>query len=269
MNVTPGDIVQGLTRLGVRSGVPVLVHSSLRSFGHVEGGAQAVIEAVVTTVGLAGTVVVPALTGRATDGPESPPHFDCQQSPCWTGIIPETLRKLPGALRSVHPTHSVAAVGRLAEWLGRDHFYAATPCGVGTPYARIAAEGGQVIMFGCDFNSCTMVHGLEETAGVPYHMQSVETLVEAINGAECLSRPMRLHNWDHRIEKDFNRLHALLEPLGAVRTGRIGQAATIVVDAERLWALGVSHLIAHPWFFVTHDRRPSVQSEREEGRLAD
>ena len=51
MNVTRDNIVSGLRKLGLGSGDLVTMHSSLKSLGHVEGGAQTVIEALIETVG--------------------------------------------------------------------------------------------------------------------------------------------------------------------------------------------------------------------------
>ena len=63
------DIVRGLGELGLRPGDVVLVHSSLSSFGYVEGGADAVIDALLDAVGPEGTVMVPTLTGSPEDSP--------------------------------------------------------------------------------------------------------------------------------------------------------------------------------------------------------
>ena len=56
-SVSQSEIVEGLKAGGLVAGCPVLVHSSLSSFGHVEGGADAVIDALLEAVG--GTVLVP------------------------------------------------------------------------------------------------------------------------------------------------------------------------------------------------------------------
>ncbi len=255
MGLNQNHIAEALSSIGVRQGVPVLLHSSLSSFGHVEGGADTVLRGVINAVGPLGTVLVPTLTGAETDGPEHPPQFDRDRSPCWTGRIPETLRTWPGSVRSLHPTHSVAAIGRLAEWITRDHWLAKTPCGLGSPFARIAAEGGQVVLFGVDWNSCTMIHGIEETARVPYHMQSQLTQLILTDGARKIVIERCLHNWDGRLHKDFNRMEALVDNIEGVHRGRVGDSETIIIDAERLWSAGMAKLIEDPWFLVTQDDR--------------
>ena len=118
VSVSRSDITSGLKQVGLACGSKVLVHSSLSSFGYVEGGADTVIDALVETVGSGGTVLVPTLTGNETLSAANPPEFDPQHTRCWTGLVPETFRKRPNAVRSIHPTHSVSAIG--ADAIGHD-----------------------------------------------------------------------------------------------------------------------------------------------------
>jgi len=120
----------------------------LRSFGPVDGGANAVIDGLLEALGPEGTLLVPTLTGHRGLSPENSPHIDLRTAPCWTGTIPETLRQRPGAVRSVHPTHSCAAIGQRAAALTRDHHISPTPCGITSPYFRNALAGGYIAMVG-------------------------------------------------------------------------------------------------------------------------
>ena len=61
MPLTKDDIKAGLQSLGVEPGMVLMVHSSLSALGHVEGGADAVIDALEEVVGLASA---PASAGR-------------------------------------------------------------------------------------------------------------------------------------------------------------------------------------------------------------
>lgn len=55
------ELIKGLQDIGLRPGMSVEVHSSLSSFGHVEGGAETVIEALMECVGSEGSIFMPAL----------------------------------------------------------------------------------------------------------------------------------------------------------------------------------------------------------------
>mgnify|MGYP002527390468 CR=1 FL=1 len=62
MSVTRSDIIRDLEAMGLKTGDSVMVHSSLSSIGHVEGGAQTVVEAFLELLGRGGTLMVPTFT---------------------------------------------------------------------------------------------------------------------------------------------------------------------------------------------------------------
>jgi len=113
-HVSKEDIKSGLRQLGLKPGALVMVHSSLSSFGYVEGGAETVINALLETVGPEGTVMVPTYSinrRRLDTGEEEFLPYDAEKTPVWTGTIPETFRKRTEAIRSANSTHSLAAIG--------------------------------------------------------------------------------------------------------------------------------------------------------------
>src|SRR5512146_1302328 len=58
--LTQQDIESGLYRLGLEKGQIIEVHSSLSSFGWVEGGAPAVVDALINVIGEEGSMVMSA-----------------------------------------------------------------------------------------------------------------------------------------------------------------------------------------------------------------
>jgi aminoglycoside N3'-acetyltransferase len=55
-------LVNGFRKLGVQSGMALEVHSSLSSFGYVEGGADTVIKALQESVREEGAIVMPSFS---------------------------------------------------------------------------------------------------------------------------------------------------------------------------------------------------------------
>lgn len=151
---------EDLLKAGVRPGACILVHSSLSKLGHIPGGADTVIDALIAAVGEHGTVCFPALSYLFTT--ESNPVFDVRTTPCNIGTIPETFRKRTGVVRSVHPTHSVCALGPEAEEIVKDHFKDTTPVGPNSPFRKIFEKNGQVLFLGCTPRCNTSMHGVEE-----------------------------------------------------------------------------------------------------------
>ncbi len=252
------DIKKGLTRkalrqdfekLGVKKGDTLLVHSSLSSLGFVEGGADTVIDALLDAVGSEGTVMVPTLTGSPNFSPASPPVFDVRNTPCWTGKIPETFRARPDAIRSLHPTHSVAAIGARAKFLTDGHENALTPCGQNTPYIKLTQLGGYVLFIGAKLHSCTLLHGVEELAEVPYHLQNepVQAIITDNKGNQ-LTRKLKIHFYGPA--RDYDKLAPILEKEGIMKTGSVGQANALLVKAKELVELALQKLRDDPEYLL-------------------
>ena len=91
--LTAADIVSAVRSLGVQSGDLMIVHSSFKSLGPVEGGPATVARALVETVSPGGSAFVP--TFNYGNDP-----YDPATAPSYAGVITEIFRKLPGAVRS-------------------------------------------------------------------------------------------------------------------------------------------------------------------------
>jgi len=245
MNKT--QIADGLRKLGIAEGDCILVHSSLKSFGRVEGAADAAIDVLLDAVGSEGTVVVPTLTGRREDCAECPPVFDVRNTPCWTGLIPETFRKRPDAVRSLHPTHSAAAIGPQAEFLTKDHLKSPTPCGPDSPYMRLAELDGKVVFLGVTLYCCTLLHTVEELAHSPYHLMR-DPAAASITDYEgsTFTIEVALHDWN--TERRFEAVEPVWLEEGVMTKGRIGPSDIRVVRARTAIETVLRILKAQPLF---------------------
>ena len=177
--VTGADLRKGFEALGV-SGRNIVLHSSLRSFGGVAGGLDAVVEAVADSVG---TVMVPAFNYRSVVAPpvdDRPERNAYDYSTCDTtgarpvpfriedapieprmGAIARAIASLPQTRRSNHPWHSWAACGPIADELVNSHPWEST----NLPLETLSTLGGYVVLMGVGLSSCTAVHVGEERAG--------------------------------------------------------------------------------------------------------
>jgi aminoglycoside 3-N-acetyltransferase len=157
---THQSLTEQLRRLGIGAGDSIVVHSSLRSIGHVDGGAEAVVHALLNAVGDDGLLLAPTYTYFST-------QFDPAAEPSLTGRLTETMRMWPGAHRSWHPTHSAVAIGAGADEVVLGHHLRAA-CGFGSPMDRVAARNGWVLLIGVGHNTNSTIHVGEVHAAVPY-----------------------------------------------------------------------------------------------------
>jgi aminoglycoside 3-N-acetyltransferase len=230
MAITQADIVRGLRDLGLRAGCTILAHSSLSSFGEVEGGADTVIDALLEAVGQSGTVLVPTLTGSEALSVNNPPVFHVDLTPSWVGRIPETFRKRPESIRSLHATHSVAAIGADADAITVDHIDSLTPCDEYSPYGKLARlQNAYIVLLGVRHVSNTTFHHVEEIVGVEYHLQKglVEARIES-EGA-ILTQHIFLHAYG--TPRNFDIMDVVFSERGVQRIGQIGAAEVRVIHA--------------------------------------
>jgi len=149
--ITSCDIVAGLRRLGLRRGDRVMTHSGLSSFGFVEGGAYAVIDALRQAIGPEGTLMFPTFNHGKVE------VFDRETTPSYNGTITETFRHLPEVRRSNHPTHAYAALGPDADRYVKDAYLHVT-WGPESPLGRLIADGGWILLLGVTQGTSTAQH---------------------------------------------------------------------------------------------------------------
>jgi aminoglycoside 3-N-acetyltransferase len=223
-------IAEGLARAGMRSGDTVLVHSSLSRFGYVDGGADAVIDALLEAVAQDGTLIMSAITAdtdtvvrciEAADAgqPLDIAPFDVLTADTWAGTIPQTFRRRPGVVRSLHPTHSVTAFGPRAKELLAGQQNVPGPCGQGTPFMRLTElDRGFVLLLGVNHESNTTLHGFEELAQLDYVLYPKPCTVPVLApGGPILART--------RVHMPFLSRH-----LGALETEYIDRRAQTVTQ---------------------------------------
>jgi aminoglycoside 3-N-acetyltransferase len=231
--VTKEDIIKGLRMLGLRPGDGVVVHSSLSSFGRVEGGADTVVDAILEVIGPEGTLVVPTFNYE-------PEVFDPQETPSVVGAITEAVRKRPNAIRSKHPTHSVAAIGRLADVIVEDH-EKVHPFGRGSALFKLLQANGKILQLGTDMTTCSMVHVAEEIAEVPYLDRQRNVAIKLPNG-------QTVRRWVRRpgCSQGFGVLEDVLRERGQLIETTIGKCRARMCKARDLVQAALDMLRTDP-----------------------
>ena len=149
--------------LGVHAGAVVFVHSSLDRLP-LDFPFFRVLGLLRDAVGEEGTLLFPAshLEERPEDWLARGEVFDVRKTPTTMGLLPELARRQRGAVRSLHPTHSVVALGRRARELTADHHRSVYPCGEQSPYHRMVGAEGLIVGLGVDVDVLTFVHCIED-----------------------------------------------------------------------------------------------------------
>jgi aminoglycoside N3'-acetyltransferase len=89
--------------------------------------------------------------------------FDVKKTVSQMGLLTELFRRLPNVRRSIHPTHSICALGALAEKLTKNHHLTGTACGEGTPYGEMRKYRTLILGIGAKgFRTLTQIHSAED-----------------------------------------------------------------------------------------------------------
>jgi aminoglycoside 3-N-acetyltransferase len=232
------QLVEELHVLGLRPSDGIVVHSSLRAVGAVQGGADAVASALVEAVGPDGLVVAPTFTYDSA-------RFDPVRTPGRTGALSEAFRRRPDSVRSLHPFYSVAAVGQAARSLCADHELRLAT-GLNTPLDRLSAAGGSVLLLGVDHTSNTTAHVGEFHAAAPYLDIPFDPTWPTTGLVVHPDGTMRSYTYD-RFPGCSRAFGALDEPLAEHTTvGSFGEARAILVPGRAVIAATVTLLQDDP-----------------------
>lgn len=251
------DISKALSSIGVGKGDICLFHSSFKSLGPVDGGADAVICGFEDAIGEEGTLVVPTLCSKDFFNSYKTWELD---KPSDVGYLTEYFRKLPGVVRSDQATHSVAARGRLAYELTYEHTaYGPHLCPFGeyafsdsSPWMKMYKQNAKIVFVGVTMKYNTMKHLVEATV--------IEKLLADISDDDIRrAQREKLETFENRwdgvwLYYNAEDMQAYLEKLGLVRKTVCGDATLVCVDAKTSNDAAICELLKNPENWYKNDR---------------
>ena len=240
-------MAEGLTSLGIHPGDTVLVHSSMKALG-IRETPETFLRAFCDYLGKDGTLLLPALSYGSVGA--SQPLFDIRNTPACIGLLPNTFLAMDGVVRSMHPTHSVAARGKRAEELTREHWLDETPVGAHSPFRLLPGVGGKILMIGNINEHCTFMHGMEEIAHAPYCLEKEKTRY-LLRDADGTEREVFQYHHDFRdiAAQRYDRFDLVLSAPDVIHE-KLFSADCTAIDASALQRAAVAKMKEDPYFFV-------------------
>jgi len=164
--ITKKRFISDLQKLGIKKGMNLLVHSSLKRIGKIKGGAETIIDILLELIGPKGTLMAPTHTWNTVGSHQ--PVFHVDKTPSHVGYFTEALRKRKDAVRSLHPCHSVVAVGPKAKFFTEGQLQVNTPCPKKSPYGKLIRDPhGYILFLGVDLEYNTSFHAIEQEVKIP------------------------------------------------------------------------------------------------------
>lgn len=285
-NYNKQQLKDQLESMGLKGDETILIHSSMKSIGEVDGGADTVLDAWMEYF-KDGLLLLPTHTWKTVNADN--PVYNPQTTPSCVGLLTNMFMKRDGVIRSLHPTHSMAGYGKnAAEYLAGEE-YNNTPCTPGGCYDRLKDAGGKVLLVGVGHERNTYIHSVEEVLNVPNRLSDMpmELVIELLkedednknkklpyynradgwkkcidsnggydnNNKLCRKVYVRKHYnaQQPHISEDFVKLNQIFLDSGVVKKVKFGDADSLLCDAKGMFNVVRQVIAPDPECIVTKD----------------
>lgn len=228
---TKEDLKRHLAEMNFFPWDTVLVHSSMKSIGEVEGGADTVLDAFCEYF-CDGLLIFPTHTWATIN--EKHYIYDPDKEPSCVGLLTNMFMKREGVVRSLHPTHSVAVLGQRAKEFIEGEENATTPCPRNGCWGRLIEERAKILFLGCPLTKFTFVHGPEEWLDIPDRLAPAIDLKIKMPDGTYHDSSFHKHQCSFgNVSDNFGKLTEPLLSKGIAQKGKFGDADCIIADAAR------------------------------------
>lgn len=237
-----------------REGV-LFVHCAFRGLGKEGSRAEAFIESLMEFMS-PGTLAMPAMSWRVVT--PANPVFDELATPSHVGVLAELFRQRYAKRRSIHPTHSVAATGRLADELLSGHHLDDTPCSINSPHGRATRHDAHILMLGIGLERVTAIHHAEELIAPDVYLNppaAAELYDCRARGGMVYRVRLRRHL---KLNRNFPQFEAPLIAKGRLRRGIIAGTAWKAVAQRDLLAEVMEALRRDPRVIIAPPGAPVI-----------
>lgn len=241
--IREADVHEFLKSAGIKPNDTVLIHTSMRSLGEVEGGCDGLIDAFKSYLE-DGLFIVPTHTW-ANVGPQNPVYDPQKSLPC-IGALPAVAAFRADGVRSLHPTHSVTAFGKRAAEFVNGEESATSPCFIGGVWSRLYDEDAKILLIGVGLDRNTYIHAIDEILDLPGRLTHPFPLT--VIDYEGREHTLSFSAHGCTGSRNFENYRAPLEALSVMKSATLGTATVGIVNAR-----GATHVISKLWERAEYD----------------
>ncbi|HEY6073754.1 MAG TPA: AAC(3) family N-acetyltransferase [Anaerolineales bacterium] len=251
------DMVAGLRSMGVQEGDTLMVHSSYKSLGPVDGGPQTVVNALEAALGPEGTLIMPTFNFDFNKGQP----WDVRSTPSQMGVLTELVRKDPRSRRVFHPIYSFAILGKHAEMLGGLRYKSSYERG--SVFGKLRDLDAKIMVIGLSYtNSMTFFHHIEQMEGVDYRFlkQFTGQVTDWDGSTRTDTFEMLVRDMDRGVITEVDPMGELMEKEGIIKVGKIGEAAVKLMKANEVYAFTAREMRRDPHLLYYIKKTPEAGS---------
>ena len=241
--LTFDHLVSGFRDMGVAKDDTLLVHSSYKSFGPVDGGPQTVVNALEATLGPEGTLIMPTFNFDFNKGQP----WDVRSTPSKMGVLTELVRVDPRAQRVFHPFYSFAILGKHAEMLGGLRYKSSYERN--SVFGKLRDLDGKIMVIGLSYtNSMTFFHHIEQMEGVDYRFlkQFTGEVTDWDGRTSTDTFEMLVRDIDKGVITEVDPMGELMEKEGVIKSAKIGEADVKLMKANEVYAFTAREMRRDP-----------------------
>ncbi len=246
---TKQDLIQNIFDIGIKPEDTLLVHSSMKSIGEVKGGADTVLDAFMEYM-KPGLLIFPTHTWEQMNSEHN--VFNPLYEPSCIGVLSNLFMRRTGVIRSWHPTHSVAAIGKDSkEYVSGEENWD-TPCARKGCWGKLYDRKAKILFLGCSLRNNTLLHGVEEWNGIKNRFTEKPRAYKILTpDGRLIERPVYGHYCTtcDDISKNYIKMEAPFIYNGIARIGFIGDAVCTLCDAVGMVELTTNYLKIKPDLF--------------------
>ncbi len=230
------DLLAQLAQLGVPRDRPVLVHSSLRAVGAVEGGGKSVLDALIAHITAEGGLCcLPTHTWHLIG--QDVPTLDLAKNETCVGALTRLALDDGRGVRTCNPTHSMVVFGdraRVEAFVAGEEKQVTHTSPDGC-YGKLWREDGFVLLVGVGHAANTYLHCVEEVLGVKDRIASAPIDVSVRDLAGRITHRL-VYTFDEAKNGDVSLRFPKFEPAfrahGCIADGMLGDAPTQLCSAR-------------------------------------
>ena len=246
-------LVEGFRDLCVEEGDTLLVHSSYKSLGEVDGGPHTVIHALEAVLDTAkeGTLIMPTFNFDFNKGVP----WDVRKTRSKMGALTEVVRMDPRAKRVFHPFYSFAVLGKHAEMLGSLRYKSAYERN--SVFGKLRDLDGKIMVIGLSYNnSMTFFHHIEQMEGVDYRFlkQFTGEVTDENGNTYTDTVEMLVRDIDKGVMTMVDPMGALMEQAGVIKSAKIGEADVKLMKANEVYEFTAREMKRDPHLLYYIDK---------------
>ena len=231
--ISKNDILKALEPYKCAVGKPVIVHTSLKAIGKIEGGGEVLLSALIeffTQNG--GLLCIPTHTWDKE-------MLDLREKRTCLGVLPSLALKREDAARTLHPTHSMVVFGdsdRVSAFIEGEELVD-TPTSPHGCYGRVYNEDGYILLIGIGQEKNTFLHCVEEILSVPKRLTKEKREFPIIyENGECKAKKLYWFYTDEieDVSENFGKFEAAFDFHNAINYGKLGNAKLQLCSARKM-----------------------------------